>query len=866
MMSSGDLGASRGKLHLGWSYALELCVFGVVYFALARTALMLASINPSASPIWPPTGLALAALLLRGPRLWPAILIAAFAANVTTAGSVATSLAIGAGNTIEALLGAYLIGRWSDGKATFQSPAGVARFALLSFLPTALCATIGVTSLAIGGHADPAPVGSIWLTWWLGDLAGALLVTPVIVLWASADVGKLDRRKAFESIAILCVACAIGLIAFSPIFETAERRAPLGFLAVLPLLWSALRRGPRDTATSALVLAGFAVWGTLAGSGPFGRDTLNESFLLLLTFMIGVTVPSLALSADVAVRRRTEDELRVVHDDLNRRVATRTTDLTEANLALQDEIDRRKRAESVLDQQTRHLSEAQRLANLGSWVRNLETNEIIWSDQLYEIFGVERGEENAGTFDGYLKRIHPDDRERVREQVQTAIKIGRGFRGDRRIVRPSGEIRHVQTCVELVKNDDGRVVSMHGICFDVTERKHAEIELERTREQLAQMQKMEALGQLTGGIAHDFNNLLMIVSGHAELLRRRLSEPKQLRAIEAIMGASQRGERLTRQLLTFSRRQPLNPVPIDLRQRVQEMRPMLGSSLRGNITLAIEFPDDLWPVEADVAEFELALVNIAVNARDAMPEGGTFTISAHNVPTGEGRLGQPANDHVVISFADTGVGIPQDTLKKIFDPFFTTKAVGKGTGLGLSQVYGFAHQSGGTVSVTSEVGRGSTISLYLGRCQAAAAATPRTGDPQKAGHAEGTILVVEDNPEVAEVTATLLEQIGYRVLRAGNAADALETIKNGDPIDLVFSDIVMPNGMNGIHLAQELTEHYPATRVLLTTGYSDVAAAGETRFPILRKPFELPALEQAIRKVMDGHAARPHRAAGGAAH
>jgi PAS domain S-box-containing protein len=843
MMSSGDLVPSRGhsQPHPRWRF-----------------------VNPSASPIWPPTGLALAAMLLRGPSVWPAILIAAFAANVTTAGSIATSLAIGVGNTIEGLFGAYLINRWSDGKGTFESPAGVARFALLSFLPTALCATIGVTSLALGGLADSATLGSVWLTWWLGDLAGALLVTPVIVLWASAEFRTADRRKLFESIVIFCVACAIGLIAFSPIFETAERRAPIGFLAVLPLLWSALRRGPRDTATSALVLAGFAVWGTLAGGGPFDRETLNESFLTLLTFMIGVTVPSLALSADAAMRRRTEDELRAVHDELNRRAAARTTDLTDANRALHDEIERRKRAESVLDEQTRHLSEAQRLANLGSWVRNLETNEIVWSEQLYEIFGVQRGEEDTGSFDGYLQRIHPDDRERVRKQVQAAIKAGQGFRGDRRIVRPNGEIRHVQTCVELVKDDAGRVVSMHGICFDVAERKQAEIALERTREQLAQMQKMEALGQLTGGIAHDFNNLLMVVSGHAELLRRKLSDPSQLRAVEAIMGAGQRGERLTRQLLTFSRRQPLNPVPIDLRQRVQDMRPMLSSSLRGNITLVVEFPDDLWSVEADVAEFELALVNVAVNARDAMPDGGTFTISAHNVPSGQGRLGQPANDHVVISFADTGVGIPQDTLKKIFDPFFTTKAVGKGTGLGLSQVYGFAHQSGGTVSVTSVLGHGSTLSLYLGRCDTAAAAMPKMGDPDKVGSAEGTILVVEDNPEVADVTATLLEQIGYRVLRAGNAADALERLKVADRIDLVFSDIVMPNGMNGIHLAQELMEHYPAIRVLLTTGYSDAAAAGETRFPILRKPFELPALEQAIRKVMAGHAARPRHAVGGA--
>jgi CheY-like chemotaxis protein len=269
-------------------------------------------------------------------------------------------------------------------------------------------------------------------------------------------------------------------------------------------------------------------------------------------------------------------------------------------------------------------------------------------------------------------------------------------------------------------------------------------------------------------------------------------------------------------------------------------------------------------VEADIAEFELALVNIAVNARDAMPDGGTFTISGNNVPAGEGRAGQPTAEHVVISFTDTGAGIPNDVLKKIFDPFFTTKAVGKGTGLGLSQVYGFAHQSGGTVSVTSEVGRGTTLSIYLLRSEVAVAAGADAGRPATLPRAEGTILVVEDNPDVAEVTATLLEQIGYRVLRAGNADDALETIRNGDRIDLMFSDIVMPNGMNGIHLAQEVKEHFPAIRVLLTTGYSDLAAAGETRFPILRKPFELPELEQAIREIMSDSGAAARRAARGA--
>ena len=202
MASSEDLVASRGRsrLHAWALYTLELCVIGVIYFALAKIGLMLASINPSASPIWPPTGVAFAAMLLRGYRVWPAILVGAFFANLTTAGSIATSLAIGVGNTTEGLLGAYLINRLSDGKATFETPAGVARFAFVSFLPTAVCATIGVISLALGGLADTATLGSVWLTWWLGDLAGALLVTPVIVLWwaAAADIRSSNRRDLFE--------------------------------------------------------------------------------------------------------------------------------------------------------------------------------------------------------------------------------------------------------------------------------------------------------------------------------------------------------------------------------------------------------------------------------------------------------------------------------------------------------------------------------------------------------------------------------------------------------------------------------------------------------------------------------------------
>jgi CheY-like chemotaxis protein len=332
------------------------------------------------------------------------------------------------------------------------------------------------------------------------------------------------------------------------------------------------------------------------------------------------------------------------------------------------------------------------------------------------------------------------------------------------------------------------------------------------------------------------------------MLRRRIDDPKLLRNIEAMQGAARRGEALTRQLLTFARRQPLNPVAIDLRARVESVRAMLVSSLRDNIALVVDIPENVWPVEADSAEFDLALVNIAVNARDAMPDGGTFTVTARNIAAGPGA--RPAGDYVELSLRDTGMGIPPEIMKKIFDPFFTTKAVGKGTGLGLPQVYGFASRSGGAVKVQSDDGLGTTITLTLPRSRAAVPAAPETARPRDDAPATGTILVVEDNDEVGNVTAALLEQFGYSVLRAGIAAEALALLKEGAGVDLLFSDIVMPNGMNGIHLAQEVRERHPLVRVLLNTGYSDMAEAAETRFPILRKPFEVTVLERTVREIL----------------
>src|SRR5690349_20800942 len=357
---------------------------------------------------------------------------------------------------------------------------------------------------------------------------------------------------------------------------------------------------------------------------------------------------------------------------------------------------------------------------------------------------------------------------------------------------------------------------------------------------------MEAIGKLTGGIAHDFNNLLMIIGGSAQIFARLL-DPKLPKAIEAIQTAAKRGESLTRQLLTFSRHQHLSPTIVDLNASIKNMRTMIESSLRGNIVYNENIGDGVWPVKVDLAELELAIVNIAVNARDAMPNGGTFTLSVDEVPVGQESGDDRGGAFFAIAFSDTGTGIPPNLLSKMFDPFFTTKEVGKGTGLGLSQVYGFAHQAGGTVTADSSVGQGTTITIYLPSCadeQVTTSAKPKIPQPQR-----HTVLVVDDSADVAEVTSSLFEHLGYETIYRDSAEAALKLLEAGTKIDLVFSDIVMPGTIDGVGLAREIRSRYPNLAVGLTTGYSDAAKAAPSTLRILRKPFDTEALRNVIQDI-----------------
>ncbi len=390
-----------------------------------------------------------------------------------------------------------------------------------------------------------------------------------------------------------------------------------------------------------------------------------------------------------------------------------------------------------------------------------------------------------------------------------------------------------------------------GLALHRTRRLHDEAERREAAEgALRQAQRLEAIGQLTGGVAHDFNNLLMIVSGSVQRLRRDLTDEQHTRVLDMIANATTRGERLTRQLLAFSRRQTLTPAVIDLTERLPELEEMLNRSLRGDITIEVAVPDESCAVKVDPSELELALLNLAVNARDAMPSGGGLGITAKPVVL-KGKAVEEglSGEFVAIRVADNGSGIPADVLPHVFEPFFTTKEVGKGTGLGLSQVYGFAKQSGGTATVTSTVGRGTVITLYLPRTQESPAPAIAHSEPATAPQRAGTVLLVEDNPEVAEVAAAYLQQLGYLVEQAAGAREALELLGSGPKIDIVFSDILMPGGMTGLALAKTIRERYPTMPVLLCTGYSSSAQdAVGNGCVVLQKPFDLAALEQGLRE------------------
>jgi PAS domain S-box-containing protein len=563
-------------------------------------------------------------------------------------------------------------------------------------------------------------------------------------------------------------------------------------------------------------------------------------------------------------------------------IAAPHTDITEvaaANLALRDAQDR-------VARNSKQLRESEvRLAGIVS----IAADAIITVDSDYRItlfnegaeivFGYRPAEVLGRPLNILLpERLRAAHNQHVTQFVEGAVTSRR--MGERRPIfglHRDGHEFPAEASISRVETGQGRILTV--VLRDITERQASRLALEKTNEilearvaartqeleaemrrrqdaqsALVQAQRLEAVGQLTGGVAHDFNNLLTIITGNLELLAERNTDPEAAALVARAASAAEMGARLTSRLLTFARRRKLAPSILDLSVQVVGLSELLNRTLGEEIQLTTHLATDLWSTRADPSEVENTVVNLAINARDAMPKGGRLVIETTNVVLdgGESGFGDPIRpgEYVRLTMSDTGTGMSQETLKKVFEPFFTTKEPGRGTGLGLSTVYGFARQSGGHVTIYSEIGRGTTVRLYLPRVDGEAATEIKTADSAVPMSESGeTVLVVEDNPEVREIAMQRMEGLGYVAVEAVNGAAAIALLQSGREVDLVFSDVVMPGGVSGFDVARWVATHRPQVKMLLTSGFSEgVAESGAvpTPWPILQKPYNRRQLAEAI--------------------
>ena len=517
-----------------------------------------------------------------------------------------------------------------------------------------------------------------------------------------------------------------------------------------------------------------------------------------------------------------------------------------------DITERRERAE-----QLRVSDERYRLAMLAThdviWDWDFEANTIVWNDNMRDTLGYDPDAVSLSP-DFWKSRIHPEDSDRVLQGIYEVIDgKDRNWSDEYRFIHADGRALSVVDRGFVLRNEEGVAIRMVGSIIDVTEQRSLE-------ERMRQSQKMEVIGQMTGGVAHDFNNLLTVILGNAELLADQLADSERLKALAEMTGAAaQRGAQLTHRLLAFARRQPLEPKPVDVNRLVTGMEGLFRRTFAEDIEIDLVANENLWVTELDPSQLEVALLNLVVNARDAMPDGGKLTIEMDNVELDAEYARRHSEvapgSYVAISVSDTGCGMPKDVMERAFEPFFTTKDVGKGSGLGLSMVFGFVKQSGGHAKIYSEEGEGTTVRLYFPRARSGEVeAIEYCADDVVTG-GNDHILVVEDDALVREHLVAQLRDLGYRVTDTSSGPEAYEIIKRMENIDLLFTDVVMPGGMNGRQLAEAALKLRPGLKVLYTSGYTENAIIHHGRLDagvhLLSKPYRRQELAAKVRKVLE---------------
>lgn len=566
-----------------------------------------------------------------------------------------------------------------------------------------------------------------------------------------------------------------------------------------------------------------------------GEERLVEWRSTLLRDDAGDVCGTLSSGSDITERRQVETALHKT-----------TADLLERTKMLEER-------EAALRQSEERKAYALAAARMGLWELDTVSHELTWSPTMAAVFG-RRPEQSPKNADEFLALIHPDDRRLVETSLSQAAAAGTDFTEEFRIVWPDGSAHWIAGRARISRGDDGKSQRWLGVGMDIGERKALEA-------QFQQAQKMEAVGQLAGGVAHDFNNLLTSILGYSGFVIDTFGPQDRRRAdMEEVVKAGQRAAGLTRQLLAFSRKQVLQPMKLDLNALVTGMHPMLSRLIGEHVELIPNLAPDLATVRADPGQLEQVLMNLVVNARDAMPAGGVLTIQTANVDLDQSFMNEVVirpGAYVMLAVSDTGVGMTEATKSRLFEPFFTTKGPGKGTGLGLATVYGIVKQSGGYVWVFSDLGKGTAFKVYLPRADEGGDIAPHIVPEHGTSAGTETVLVVEDDEAVRLLTRRILEDANYRVVDASNPQQA-EVIFDRHPnvFSLLVTDVIMP-GSTGPKLFEQLVGRQPNLKVLYVSGYTDTAIidSGEIdpAIELLQKPFSANSLKRRIREVLDGH-------------
>jgi len=803
------------------TYLARLTPVTMVYLGAAWIGLQYASVAASISLVWPATGIAIAALVLFGPRYWPGIALGAFLANATTDISLLAAGIIAAGNTLEAVVAARILRRRTGSRPQLDDVGHVRALVLVAApVGAAISALVGVAALvatgALGIGAAPLSAGM----WWAGDLLGAFVIAP---LFFTSRVGPMRTpRRKFVEATLLCLGTAfavqLGIAQGQP--GSLLQQVDYHYLLFPFVIWAALRFGARGAAAMTLTVSAVSVWRALHTGEPFGGTSSNATLLGVASYLAVVAVTGLLLAASLRWERD--------------------------------------KAARALQQSEERLRLAVDAARMGIWYWSVDGNELSWDENLRALYGLPPAAEVDG-YAGFLERVHPEDREWVHTTVQQALESGDRLSFEFRIVWPDGTVRWIADESRVARDEEGRPLYMTGVCMDATERR-------RSEERLRQAHRMDSLGRLAGGVAHEANNQMSVVLGAAHFVLRRPDLPSEVRTdVEYIRKAAERTAAVTAQLLAFSRRQLMMPVLLDVNAVIRGWEPVLRRVMGEDCPVRLELGSDLPSVRADPGQLEQVLLNLALNARDAMPQGGGLVIETGTLDITETysseRPGVPARpgSYTVIAVRDSGQGMDRDTLAHVFEPFFTTKPVGQGTGLGLATVYGIVKQSNGYVWAQSEPGVGTTFKVCLPVAGDTADLDDLLPEPVATRRGGERILLVEDEFAVRAIMRRTLEEAGYEVIEAASGPEALERLSGSGGVDMLVTDLVMPE-MGGRDLAAAVLDQQPGTAVLFISGYTDRDIARRGHLPagaaFLQKPVAPETLVTAVRDSIDRATAR----------